>query len=133
MTAQDFTQSRMGQVRRRVIAPRRVALLNIDFSSDIVANLQSSFLDFNLVNDQTLSRRISIEHRRNEVRTACGSGRAPNAANIPDLTAGLGVERRLIENDFAFIAFIQIRNFFIAADHGQHFRIIDSSGFVTLE
>src|SRR2546421_12434385 len=73
---------------------------------------------------------------RSEVSTARGSGwvaHADQLTYISDLTAGFGIERSLIEHNFALIAFVQIRNFFIAADHGQHFRVIDSRGFVTSE
>jgi hypothetical protein len=36
----------------------------------------------------------------------------------------------LIQNDFAFIAFIQRLDFFIATNQGQDLSVIDSSGFV---
>ena len=54
--AQNLAQRRMHQVRRCMIASRRVALFDVNFSSDSVANFQGSFFDFDLVNDQTLSR-----------------------------------------------------------------------------
>ena len=56
MTTQDFTQSRMNQMRGRVIPSRSIALFDIDFSRDRVADFQSSFFNIDLVNDQTLSR-----------------------------------------------------------------------------
>ena len=43
---------------RRVIASRRIAFLNINFSRHHITNVQTSLLDFDLMYDQTLRRRI---------------------------------------------------------------------------
>src|SRR5437588_7413635 len=124
MSAQDFTQSRMNQVGRRVIAPRRVTLFDIDFGSDRIANFQGSFFDCDLVDDKALRRRMSIDNLRNEsgtrilrvihgrdaratfattfrseVSTARGSGWVPHADQltyVTNLATALGIERSLI-------------------------------------
>ena len=54
--SQNFTQRGVHQVSRGVIASRRVALFDVDFSRDDIANLKTPFLDFDLVDDQTLRR-----------------------------------------------------------------------------
>ena len=51
MTAEHFTQGRMDQVRRRVIAARRVARDNVNFGSDLVACFERSFFDSDLMED----------------------------------------------------------------------------------
>ena len=41
----------MDQVRRGVIAPRRVALLDIDFGGDGIADFDRTFFDLHFVNN----------------------------------------------------------------------------------
>src|SRR6185436_5480570 len=84
---QNLTQRRMHQVRSGVVASRRVTLLDVDFSRHRIANLKTSFLDFDLVNDQTLRRRVSIE---NDSQLAHWTN---HQANISDLSTTLGIER----------------------------------------
>ena len=58
----------MNQMRGCVITSRRVALFDVDFSRDDVADVQNPFVNFDLVDDQALSWRIGINNRRNEGR-----------------------------------------------------------------
>src|SRR5437764_14089556 len=126
----------MDQMRGRVIAPRGVAFFHIDFRSYRIAGFQSSFFDSDLVNDQTLCRRVSISYRRNqgtarcEVSTIRVSGWVNEVTHVSNLAARLSIEGSLIQNRFAFLALAQLCNFFIAADHSQHLRIIDSRCFI---
>src|SRR5437762_13612742 len=100
----------MDQMRRRVIAPRRVAFFHIDFRSDRIAGLQSSFFDSDLVNDQTLCRRVSISYRRNqgtarcEVSTIRVSGWVNEVTHVSNLATGFRIKGCLIEDGFAFLA-----------------------------
>ena len=48
---------------------------------------------------------------RNQESTARVSGWVDEAAYVTNLAARLSIERRLIENDFAFVTFIQLLNF----------------------
>ncbi len=60
--AQHFTQRRMHQVRRRVIASRGIALFDVDFSRDCVANFQGALFNLDLMNDQALGGRVGVEN-----------------------------------------------------------------------
>ena len=53
--------------------------------------------------------------------------------DIANLSTALGVERSLIENDFAFVAFVQRLNFIVAFDQRDNLRIINSRCFVAFE
>ena len=110
MRAQHFAQSRMDKMRRRVIASRRIARVDIDFGSDRVADFERAFFDLDLVNDQALDGRVGISHARDVARASCAYLRSSrraldDRADISNLAAALGIERRLIEHDAAFIAF----------------------------
>src|SRR5215831_7350627 len=112
----------MHQVRCRVIAPRSIALRDIDFGRDRVTDLKRTCFNLNLMNNQALNRRIGVDNRRSEVRTIRGSGWArfgppgtargsDNLAHVADLAAALGIEGRLIEDDLTLIAFTQFPDF----------------------
>jgi hypothetical protein len=51
------------------------------------------------------ARATSTTIRRCEVSTGSGSDRVNESTNIPNLSTALGIERRLIEDDFTFITF----------------------------
>jgi hypothetical protein len=55
----------MHEMRRRVIASRRVAGDDIDFGSDCVADFERALFDSDLVNDQALHGRVCINDGRN--------------------------------------------------------------------
>ena len=54
--SQNFTQRGMHQVGRGVIASRCIALFDINFSRNSIADFKSAFFNFDFVNDQTLRR-----------------------------------------------------------------------------
>src|SRR2546429_2371943 len=93
--AEDFPERRVHQVRRRVVAPRGVALLGVYNSGDGIEDAQTSALDFDAVDDETADGyRWCIKDSR--VRRA-----GDEHAGVADLTAGLCVEGRAVENDSA--------------------------------
>ena len=59
---EHFTQGGMHQVSGRVIAACGIALLNINFRNNGIADFQGPFLDFDFVNDQPLRRRVGINN-----------------------------------------------------------------------
>src|SRR5215208_2435619 len=91
----------MHQVSRCVVTTRRVAFFYINLARNNIAGLQTSFLNFYLMNDQALRRRESVVDNSQ-------SGRWTNEhTDISNLTTTLSIERRLIENYLALLAFIQ--------------------------
>jgi hypothetical protein len=56
MAAQNFSQSRMYEMRRRVIAPGRVALFHIDLRNNFIAKLERPVIDFDFVNNHSADR-----------------------------------------------------------------------------
>src|SRR5215471_7330037 len=64
MRAQHFAQRRMHQVRRGVIAAGGITLFDIDLGGDCIADLEGSPLNLDSMNNQTLSRRVSVQHLR---------------------------------------------------------------------
>ncbi len=126
MRAENFAQRSVHQVSRSVVTSRRVPFLNVNLSRHHIANLQATLLNFDFMHDQTLRRWIRIVHQG--VRLSW-----PNQhTDIPNLTTTLRIERRTIQDDFAFVTFIQRLNF-VAFDQRNNLRIIDSRGFITLE
>src|SRR5262244_4137899 len=108
MRAQDFTQSRMHQMCRGVIAPRRIALLDIDFRCDRVADFDCTFFNFDLMNDQTLHGRIGVNNLCDEGSTTCVSRWVKQNPYIANLSTAFSVERRLIENHFSFVSYTEL-------------------------
>src|SRR5215217_5493115 len=99
MGAKNLTQSSVHQVCRSVVPACSVAFFHIDFSRNYIPNLQSSLLDFDLMHDQTLGRRIRVV---NNSQLARWTNKHSDVAN---LSTALRVERRTIENNLAFFAF----------------------------
>src|SRR6185295_11825338 len=124
--SQNLTQRGVHQVCRSVIASRRITLLDVDVSRDRITNLETSFLDFDLMDDQTLRWRVSIENSRQLVRWT------NDDANVSDLPATLRIERRVVEHDLAFFTLAQ-RLDLIAFDNSNNGGISDVRRFITLE
>ena len=114
MRPQHLAQSRVHQVRRRMIPPRRIPLLHIHPRRDHLANFQTPLFDFDLMNDQPLRRRISINDFRTHVL-------AHEHAHIPHLPAALRVKRRVIQDDFSLVALAQRFNFIVAFHQSDNF------------
>ena len=60
-------------------------------------------------------------------------GQLNDLPNVADLSTALGVERRLIKNDFAFLAFVQATQLHRHLDQSNDLRIINSRRFITFE
>ena len=52
---------------------------------------------------------------------------------VADLSAGLGVERRVIEDDFAFLAGLEFLRALAVVDDGQHFAAVGASLAIAFE
>src|SRR5918993_21866 len=103
MRSQNFTQRGMHQVRCRMVAPRGVSLLDVNFSGHDIANFQTAFSNLYFVDDQTLCRRVSVDTVRDEVSTAG----VAQPADVPNLSAAFCIEGSLIENNLPFFTFIE--------------------------
>ena len=98
-----------------MIAPRRVAFFSIDCRGYFVTNLDRAFFDRHFVNDQPGNGRIGVGN--------CSSrGGALQLADIANLAAGFGVERCLIENETALLAFVENVNRSFAIEYSDDFR-----------
>src|SRR5690242_1318340 len=93
MLAQAAAQRLMDEMRHRVVAAEAVAPIVIDAQLDGVADLERAVGD-GAEMDEELARLL---HRVAD-RKLARSGREHDAA-ITHLAAGLGVERRLIDDD----------------------------------
>ena len=69
-------------------------------------------IDLQAMNDQTADWRERLVNSN----VSAASREGPGIAN---LTAGRSVERRAIQNDFAFIVFLQLFHFFVPANQGK--------------
>src|SRR5215207_456460 len=116
----------MHQVSRSVVTTRRVTFFHINFSRDQIANFQTPFLNLNLVNDQALRGRESVIDNRQSSRWT------NEYTDVSNLTTTLSIERRLIENNLALLAFVQ-RIDLIAFDYGDNLRIRNGRSLITLE
>ena len=106
--SQNFTQRGVHQVGSRVVSPRGVALLNVNFSGHYIANFQTAFFNLYFMDDQTLCRRVGVDNLSHEVST---TGRRLTAPDVSNLSPTLCIERSLIQNNFAFFTFTQRLDF----------------------
>jgi len=100
MPAEHLAQGLVHQMRRRVVAHGACAGEYVDFRGDAVVDTQHAGSDDAMVAEHRGLNLLRILDREN---TAC---RLQHAA-IADLAAGLGVERRLVENDDSDVAFAE--------------------------
>ncbi len=54
-------------------------------------------------------------------------------AAVADLAAGFGVERRVVEDDFAFVAGLEFLRALAVVDDGEHFAAVGASLAVAFE
>src|SRR5579859_1637173 len=80
------------------------------------------------VRSNTLHRHDAAVHVGDDV-----AGAIAEHSDIADLTAGVGVERRVIEDDLAFFAGFQFGNALTIFYDSEHFAVGGRSLFVTLE
>jgi hypothetical protein len=91
-----------------------ITLFDINPCGNCLTDFQTSFFNFDFVNDQPLCGRKSIGD--NSVRALTNEH-----ACISNLSAALGVERRVIQNDFALLALVQRLNFVVAFEQRDDF------------
>ena len=96
--AQRPPQSRMQQVRGRMVAPGGIAPLNVHFCRHHIADAYC-VARFGLVNDQPAHGMVSVRHVCYLVVTACCQ-KMPDIAHLP---ARFSVEGRMVENDFELL------------------------------
>ena len=100
MRAQHLAQRLMQQMRRRMIRPQAGARRVVDLEFDGIAGLQLALDDLAVVNEQALALLARVGDRE---RTALET----DLAMVADLAAGLGVERRLVDDDCGLDAGLQ--------------------------
>src|SRR5690606_11965036 len=133
---QNLFESRVQKVRRRMIPPSGVAFCDIDERRNNVADLNRTFLDRNLVNDEPRNRRESIGDRRSKMCSDvfCWGGMVLNQHTlITNLSTGLCVERRVVEHDARLLAFLQRIESFVAGDDRNDLRILKLGRLVTVK
>src|SRR5688572_6359870 len=107
-------------MRRRVIASRRISFFRIDDRRDLVADLDRTGLDLRFVKYQSRQWCECVEYFeaserifRRLVSTRCIRGSrltsAPGTnknADIPNLPSSLRIERRVVQDNKTFLAFL---------------------------
>ena len=95
--SQHFAKCGVHKVRRRVIAPCRIALFGIDGGGHFVADRHRSAVDRDLMDDEALNGRVCVRDRDRGVR-----GRQTPA--VADLSARFCIKRRAVKYDAALCA-----------------------------
>src|SRR5258708_26196235 len=119
MLAQYLTESCLEQMRGRVMAHGGVANFRIDNGVELVADV-NWLLGYTLVCAHALHGGIAADHVGNDSVVVA----TVKHSTIADLTAGLGVERRVVQDDFAFIARLQLLHALSTLQQGQYFAIV---------
>src|SRR5712691_8124551 len=137
--AQHLAQARMKQMRRRVIAHSGLPDFSIDDGVDLVAHAKCpptpvfgissteggppyavfvgwGFYD-HLMRAHPLNRVVSSLHLSDDGVVIV----AVKPPAIADLSAGLSIERCVIEDDLAFLSGLEFLRTLPVADEGQHF------------
>ena len=108
--AQNVAQRRVHQVRRRVVALVALAPRGVGFRRHAIAHAQRLFGD-HAMRDQSGDGIIRAAHLGQLQRVLV----IPERADVGDLSAGFGIERRAVQHDFAFRARRQFVNGPLAA------------------
>ena len=140
MLAKDLPQRRVQQMRRRVIGLDGLAARGIHLRGKLVADLDETAADLAQMRVDGAAL-LRVRHRELRAHVA-------ELTRIADLAAGLRVERRAIEDDFALLAGVQhldflavleqrddladIRHALVAEEAGLAFEL-DARGHVHLE
>src|ERR1700694_1573721 len=128
MLAQHLAQTSVQQMCSRVIAHGGLSNLSIDRGVDFVPHADCLFSD-DLMRADPLNRGIAAfdfgDDRVVIVRV--------KPSTIADLSAGFSVERRVIEDDLAFIAGLEFLCTLAIVDDGQHFAKVGAGLAVAFE
>ena len=128
MLAQHFAQASLQQVRRSVVAHGGLADFGVDHGIHFLANANSLFGD-DLMRAHSLDRVIAAPHLGNDGVVIVAVEPAP----VADLPARFSVERRVIKNDFAFVARLELLRAHALADDGEDFTAVGASLSVAFE
>ncbi len=104
-------------MRGRVVAHGGEANFGVDHSIDFVAHANRLFGD-DLMRAHALNRRVAALHFGDDGVVIVGVKPSP-VANLP---AGFGVERRVVEDDFAFFARLEFLRALAVVNDGQALR-----------
>src|SRR5208282_5183708 len=115
-------------MRGRVIAHGRLTNVSVDGGIDPVAYANRLFRD-NLMGPHTLNRRIASSH----VGDDCILVARVKPTLIAHLPAGVGVERRVIKNDFARFAGLEFVRALSVMNDRQYFAPVRASLSIAFE
>ncbi len=118
---QHLAQRRVQQMRRRVIAPRRVAEIRVDDGIDTIANFHGLPQDCAMGEDALHRLRAAAHIGDHGVVIV-----AHQPAGIADLAAGVGVEAGPVENNLDRVAGIGRRNTQAVFHNRKDFSSIDT-------
>src|SRR5580704_5615988 len=126
--AQNFAQSGLEQMRGGVVAHGGLADFGVDDGIDFVA-YADWLLGDNLVRTNALNRRVAALYFGHDSVVIVGV--EPSA--VANLAAGFGVEGRVIEDDFAFVARLELLRAVAVVDDGEDFAVVGASLAVAFE
>src|ERR1700738_2011211 len=128
MLAQHLAQTSVQQMRTRVIAHGGLSHLGIDHGVDFVTQADCLFSD-GLMRADPPNRGIAALHFGDDRVVIVRVKPSP----IADLSAGFSVERRVIEDDLAFIAGLEFLCALATVDDGQPFAEVGAGLAVAFE
>ena len=126
--AQNLAQPGLQQVCCRVVAHGGLADFGVDYGIDFVA-YSDWLLGDDLMRADPLNRSVAAFHFGDDGVVVVGV--EPSA--VADLAAGFGVERRVIEDDFAFVSGLELLRALSVVDYGEHFAAVGASLAVAFE
>src|SRR5260370_1006716 len=118
----------MQQVCGGVVAHRRLTDVGVDDGIDSLSDADRLLCD-NLMRPHTLDRRVASGNFGDDGVVIIGV--EPSA--IADLAAGLGVERRVVEDDLSLIAGLEFLRALAALDDGEDFAVFGPGLAVAFE
>ena len=128
MFAQNFAQASLQQVGGGVVAHGRLAEFGVDDGVDFVAHADWLLGD-DLVRADALNRGVAAFHFGDDSVVIVGV--EPSA--VANLAAGFGVERGVVEDDFAFVAGPELLRALAVVDDGEDFAVVGASLAVAFE
>jgi len=126
--AQNFAQARLKQVRGRVVAHGGFADVGVDDGIDFVPYM-NWLLGDDLVRADALNRGVTAFYFGDDGVVIVGV--EPSA--VANLAAGFCVEGRVIEDDFAFVAGLELLRALAVVDDGEDFAIVGTGLSVAFE
>src|ERR1700685_1814079 len=115
-------------MRGRVVAHSRLADIGVDDGIDLVADMDWLFGD-DLVRAHTLDRGVAAFYIGDDGVVIVRE----EPSTVADLSAGFGVKRCVIENDFAFVSRVELLCALTVADDGKDFAVVGTGLAVAFE